>query len=147
MSDSKFLEKQPVLLFFKQLSNSVSRRSNELVVVCPSSENPKQILIESYPYYSGKENFDRREWKPENLVEILDKRFVIAFEAKSLAANIRMKLSKAGYRCRFQAFCLSRLFQRIDKSYDIDVHDPLTSYQKLLEIVKNFEIDELNKGF
>lgn len=146
MSGSNLFEKNPVLLFFKPSSGKAGTRYRELVVVCPSFENPEQILIKEHPYYLRGTNFDRREWMPEDLVKILNNRFVVAFDAKHLASNIRTRLHKAGYRCRFHAFCLTRLFQRVGKSYDIDVYDPLTSYQKLIEIVDQFEADDLEMG-
>ncbi len=135
-----------MLLFLQGSNNFDNRGSRDLVVVCPSVENPQQILVESYPYDFRKSKFNRREWNPEALAQILDGRFIMAFDAKPLAANIRLRLSNHGYRCKFQTFCLTRLFGRINRKYEMEDEDPLTAYEELLETIKNFEIDELEKG-
>ena len=80
------------------------------------------------------------------LAQILDSRFIIAFDAKPLAVNLRSRLAKSGYQCKFHSFCLTRLFKRIKRKYEVDIQDPLASYEELLDIIQNFDIDEVEKG-
>ena len=145
MQDNKLINKQPVLVFFLSPNETQFRKYGELLIVCPSIENSGQILIENCPYNFGKSSFDRHEWNPQHLAQILDSRFIIAFDAKPLAVNLRSRLAKSGYQCKFHSFCLTRLFKRINRKYEIDTQDPLASYEELLDIIQNFDIDEVEK--
>ena len=115
MHENKLSRKQPVLLFFHSSSEYRDSGIRELVIVCPSTENSGQMLIESFPYNFGKSKFNRHEWKPELLACILESRFIIAFDAKPLAVNIKLRLAQSGYQCKFHSFCLTRLFKRINR--------------------------------
>lgn len=146
MSAVKLVNKIPVLLILKPGLSSRGKVINELVVVCPSLENPKRILVESYPYHFSKSPLGTTEWKAEHLTSILEGRLLIAFQAKELAANLRIKISKSGLSCKFQSFCLTRLFGRISEDFSPDYDDPLGTYENLLKLMDNLSEKDLQEG-
>lgn len=146
MSAVKLLERNPLLLMLKPVSRRSKESNYDLIVVCPVPDHPGRYLVEAYPYDYSKNPFKAYEWNPEHLSRILDRRHFIAFQAKALAANLRLRLLNSGFSCRFQSFCLTRLLERISRDFIPDYEDPLASYESLMELVSSLNVEELEIG-